>query len=496
MTWLDRTIGWFSPEMALKREVARLRMKAVTRARAEYDAASQSRRANNWRRSSRDANAETRGKITLIRDLSRDLVRNNPHAARAVGSIVSNVVGAGIIPQANGRNAQRANDLVKSFLDTTAIDADGKHNLYGLQGLAMRACVESGEVLIRRRRRFMSDGLPLPMQMQVLEADYLDSTKDGVNIEGNTVIQGVAYSKIGKIVGYWLFEQHPGNAIAASGVSKFIPASEIIHLYRMDRPGQARGVPWGAPIFVRLKDFGEYEDAQLVRQKIAACFAVFIHDSESPALVSGDADSTNEDLLEALEPGIVEHLPPGKDVKFAAPPGVEGYRDYTLGQLRAIASGFGVPYSVMTGDMSDVNFSSGRMGWIEFQRSIEEWRWLMFIPTVCRKMEQWIADSAFIANVDLADVTWQWTPPRREMIDPTKEVPADRDEVRAGLVSWSEKVRQRGFDPDTLLDELKSDAKKFKDAGLTLEVDAAVPVRSGVQADTGDDDAKPAVKPK
>jgi capsid protein len=75
---------------------------------------------------------------------------------------------------------QKALDAWKAWAGTTACDADGRHDFYGLQKLVMRAIVESGEVLVRRRFRLPEDGLPIPMQLQILEADYIDTSRTGI----------------------------------------------------------------------------------------------------------------------------------------------------------------------------------------------------------------------------------------------------------------------------------------------------------------------------
>ncbi|MFH7407665.1 phage portal protein, partial [Pseudomonas syringae pv. tagetis] len=58
-------------------------------------------------------------------------------------------------------------------------DADGKSDIYGLMATAYRAMEQDGESMIRRRTRRQSDGLAVPLQLQVLEIDWLDGNKNG-----------------------------------------------------------------------------------------------------------------------------------------------------------------------------------------------------------------------------------------------------------------------------------------------------------------------------
>lgn len=257
-----------------------------------------------------------------------------------------------------------------------------------------------------------------------------------------------------------------------------VPASEIIHLYRMDRAGQVRGVPWGAPVLIKLRDFHEYEDAQLVRQKIAACFAAFVRDA--------DQQQVNEPsggiLDEKIEPGTIHVLPAGKDIEFGSPPTVGAdYEPYATVTLRAIASGFGVTYECLTQDYSKVNYSSGRMGWIEFHRNIEHWRWNILIPHFCETVWTWFMEAAeLVGRIDAQGMPKAtWTPPRREMIDPTKETDAQITAVRGGLKSLSEVVRENGGDPARHFDALKADNDRFDKLGLKLDCDPRTTNKQG-----------------
>ena len=117
-------------------------------------------------------------RIARLRDRSRDLVRNNPYAAKAVGALVSNMVGTGLLPRARAATPELAAQADRLWSEFAAsADADGLTDFSGLQALIVRSLVESGEVLVRLRERRVEDGLPVPLQLQVLEADHLDSRR-------------------------------------------------------------------------------------------------------------------------------------------------------------------------------------------------------------------------------------------------------------------------------------------------------------------------------
>ncbi len=480
-TFLDRLLR---RPAAAPRPVTPVRQRIARGApRAEYDGATFGRRAAGWRRTQRDANGELTPAVTAaLRGIARDLVRNNPFAARGVATIANNLVGTGITFQVyrDGKIDDALNRKARAHFDTVSCDASGRHDLYGLQLQAARTIVESGAVVMRRRWRRGSDGLPLPVQLQVLEPDYIDPSKDGPlqsapGVNGGFIVNGVQFSPIGAREGYWLYNGHPGSHRATALGSTFIPAVDVAHVFRADRPEMEHGATWLAPIVLRMKDFADFEDAQLTRQKLASAFVGVVTGEDEAGVIPGiqteDGFTVDQAPLDYIEPGTFQYARPGEEVTFSTPPGVEGYADYTKVSLRAIAAGLGVPYEALTGDLSNVNFSSGRMGWLEYQRSLAAWQWTMFIPQFCGAVGQWMIDALAMIGDDIGGVTVRWTPPGREMINPSDEVKASRDAIRAGGKTISQWARERGEDPDTFLAEAQADFAKLDELGLIFDCD-------------------------
>lgn len=490
-TIIDRAIGAVAPGWALSRERARLKLQRVERARAEYDGATRGRRAEGWRRRGTDANAEIGRAQKLLRDTARDMVRNNGHAARAVSVLTANTIGTGITFQVkrDGAVDARLQAIARRHLETTDIDADGRHDLYGLQRLAFRAVVESGAAIVRYRQRRTSDGLTLPFQLQVLEPDYLDDRKHGRTTSGSH-LYGVEFDAIGRRTAYWLFSDHPGSSIGLTIASKPTPARDVIHLFRADRPGQQHGVTWFAPVILRMRDFADYEDAELIRQKIAACHVGVVHGESD--------DEVGAEPFETLEPGAIWHAPDGREITFNAPPQTNSYDPYVKVSLRAIAVGMNVSAHSLTGDLSDLNFSSGRLGWQDDQRQIDGWQWQMFIPQFCAGVGGWLLRMLELTGEDVRGVTVEWTPPRRAMVNPAEEVKANRDAIRSGQTTLSQVLREAGFDPAQVLAEWAADAALLDELGLVLDCDPRRVTSVGNPTDqnrAGADDA-PAENPK
>lgn len=430
-----------------------------------YDAASKTARTNNWLTPATDANAAIVNP-QLIRNRARDLVRNNPWISKGVSVITNNVVGYGIRCQwaaSTKRAAKRASDLWAAWAESTQCDAQGLTNFYGVQQTVMRAVATDGECLVRLRPRRPEDGLAVPFQLQVMEADYLYEFNDGPTPSGGYIQRGKEYDPIGRCVAYWLYRFHPGSQgrFAGSFSAQYsrVPASEVIHVFRADRPGQERGVSWIAPVMIRCRDFDIFEDAFLSRQKLANLFAGFLY-TDNPEDTSELTD------IEELIPGSLYTLPPERRIEFNAPPPAADHGPYSVEVKMGIAAGLGVTYEALTGDFSRVNFSSGRMGWQEFGRSVDSWRWQMLIPQLCERVAQWFADFS-----GMAGLSHSWTPPARTMVDPAREIPAIVDMVRAGFMSMPEAIRSFGYDPQYVVDEYAAFNAYLDEKGVILDTD-------------------------
>jgi lambda family phage portal protein len=475
--WIDRALSILAPRWQLQRVRARLATELVLRS---YEGASSGRRTQGWKRASTDANAATGPFVGRLRDVARDLVRNNAHAESAVTTIADHAVGWGIVAKSLSKN-KRVQETWDRWANTTACDADGRHDLAGLQKLVTRGVVEAGEMLVRRRFRLPSDGLPIPMQLQVLEPDFLDTSKHGITTPtGGRIVYGVEFSPIGQRVGYWLFPEHPGNGVMSSLQSYRIPAEGVLHIFKPQRAGAVRGASWFAPVLLRFKDFDEYEDATLMKQKIAACLSVILSDTDGSAAALGTADDSTSPGIDSLEPGMILNVPPGRTVQVVEPPSVREYADYSKASLRAIATGLGVTYEDITGDYADMPFSAARMSRLRHWARVEDWRWRMLIPQFCDPVWGWAMEAATIMGVQGAAGA-RWTAPPAPMIDPSAEGLAYMRNVRAGIMSLSEAIRERGYDPDDLFAEMAEDNKKLDKLELVLDSDPRKMTQQGLR---------------
>ena len=450
--------GYISPVSGLKRKNARELLKR------EYDAASTKRRVQDWKTTNSSANSEIGAALVTIRNRARSLRRNNAYAAKIIQSLASNVIGTGILASSSDSDFL---SLYNKWADSTDADSGNRTNFYGLQKQAFEGLTESGEVLIIRQ---YDKKKVLPLRLKILESDFLDRSKHDL---GKNLIQGVQFDNAGTVTGYYLFDKHPGDV---SSQSKLIKAEDVIHLYRVDRPGQVRGISWLSPVMIQLKKLSDYEDALLEKQIISNLFTGFIYDTND----TGAGTTTQV----SLEPGSMMTLPPGKQIEFSAPPQPSAPESYLGHILKGISAGVGLPYEILTGNLSEVNFSSARISWGEFQRLIDDWRWNLLVPQLLNRVWQWVFEASVLSGLYRADEAppVEFTPPRRVMTDIAREVPAILTMIRTGLITPSEAVREQGFNPNNFWQEYSDDLKKLDELGIVLESDCRKDsVRKGTQ---------------
>jgi lambda family phage portal protein len=464
---LDRFVAVYNPDRALSRHRARQLL-----ARA-YEGASKK---DGWnpRRAGASANTDHSADASTLRARSRALTQNVPYIAQGLRSLVANVIGTGIVPRWQGDEEKTYNDLWNQWAPVA--DADGRHDIYGLQAAAYRAMQQDGEVLVRLRKRREEDGLPVPLQLQLLEIDWLDSSKTLSTGGGNQVINGIEYTSLGKVAGYWLFDQHPGEmnvTMRGRASSHFVPAASIIHLYTAERPGQGRGFPRISPVIARVRDLQLYEDAELQRKNLETRLGVVasgnVTDLANPPSPgeAPDATAAKQGDLGPLASGGVMQIPPGMNITAIEPKAAGGYVEYVKYQLHLIAAGFGVTYAMMTGDTKGGSWTSERAGRLNFQTEAELERWLHFIPKFCDAVCRAFADAAELARkVKKVSYKVEHSTPKWNYVNPKDDVNADLAEIAGGLSSFSEKLRQRGYKPAQVFDELEKDIKDLRARGI------------------------------
>ncbi len=460
-----------------------LRLKA-----AAYDAAGAGRRAANWWPTADSVNSIASYESETLAARSRDLVRRNPGLATARERYVSNIVGTGIVPVSQSPDVELKRALRAKFDEwVDEADADGLTDFYGQQGLVMGQTWEAGECFARLRPRRSSDGLSVPLQIQLLERDFLRSTMNENLSGGRRIRQGIEFDPIGRRVAYHFYREHPGERFSYGGATTTrVPVDEVLQVFEPMRPGQLRGLPRTAPILAKLYEIDQFDDATLLRQKIAAFFAVFFT-SHTETGLTGDEELDPDDVdafLASVQSGSALRVPPGDDVRFPTPPSTGDYKEFMVEQWHQVAGPLDVTYEQLTGNLSEVNYSSIRAGLLEIRRRHEQVQHGVLAFRFNRPIWQaWVraavVSGAVDAPADFADRLREygkvkWIPQGWQWVDPEKEIKAIVLAIRAGLLTRSMAVAMYGYDSDEIDNEMAEDNERADRLGLRYESDGRV----------------------
>ena len=441
-----------------------------------YHAAAQGRLIGNWFPGGQDHNRLIAWASPLLRARVRDLVRNFPPFARAVDSFTAFVVGRGarfqslaITPDGEADLAlrQKIESRFRAWMDCA--DASGKLHFYELQQLAVRQEMESGEYLFRfvspkNRHRH-------PFALQMHEAESFAERFTSATPEGTDIFQGVEYDTMtGEVLAYHL-QQDPVHSLSSSASWNTWrePAANVLHGFRMLRPGQLRGVTPFAPAILCAKDMADYTEAEIDSAKLAAKWLAFVT-APDPNLMQmgvppkpggrGQAGAGARADVEDLENAIIEYLRTGETMQFAPNPGRPGdsFDRFSRHVLRFVAIVTPLPYEILSGDYTDINYTTSKASRNDFAQ--------LLVPHKFR-LEQHLTRPVFYRWLDTEAITQDylpgyfadpdryrramWIPAGMPSVDPLRDGKADIDAINAKLKSPQQVILARGDDPEEVL---------------------------------------------
>ena len=469
--------------------------------RRMYQGAQFSRLTADWVTSNTSADSEVYGSAQKLRDRARQLCRDNDYARQALRAIEGNVIGQGIPFQSQVR-MQRCGKLVSGINDAIETawrqwsqarycHTGGKLGFADIERLIIRACAESGEVFIRMVRQTFGGGT-IPLALEVLEADQLDDGLNGRSQQGNEIRMGVELDGWGRPIAYHFLAYHPGdyqfsNQQISTQRHKRIPAEEIIHLYRSERPGQTRGVTWFASAIQRLHHLAGYEQAEVVRARASSALMGFITSPEGELI--GD-DVMDGERVSNFEPGVFKYLNPGESVTVPSLDSPDGqFEPFLRAMLRAMAAGIGCSYETISRDFSQTNYSSSRLSLIEDRdhwRILQSWIIENFHQRV---FHEWIelavlSNALALPGYELAPERFKvarWMPRGWAWVDPAKEVQAYKEAVRCGFKTLGDVIAEQGGDLDELLLARQSELAMLDQMGIVVDSDPTQVTGAGLQ---------------
>ena len=465
-------------------------------------------------------NAEILTSIIAARGRSRRVVRDNPFARNMVESHIDNVGGDNPFrlemkvgkKSASGEFTEEkdVNDEIEAWWEEAGEPvnccANGTYSRSEMYWQAIAAIVRDGGI-IYRHRKFFADN-EFGYAIEPIEIDRLDHYYKRPSARSQNEIQfSIEMNGDHRPVAYWILSRHPGDVFAFSNSPRYRErraADEIIALFDIrTRAGQYVGMPRLASIIQRLHRIDQFDIAHCTAAIWTACQPIFftqdfpaamemvpdfiktaMERAEEIAGAEGSGFGVGE-KFNNMEPGTATPLPFGvKPVQTTAHFPSEGAVGFTKDNLRATGAGLQMPYHTLTGDYSEINFSSGRLGenaWHDTCKRLQRHIMTNLVkPHFCQALFYAMATGAikqplsrwkeFCKAATFYGRRWPY-------LQPVQDAQADllRLESRTDSPSHIIGESERGGKAEDVYAEWASDIKAAKAHGLDITGDASLP---------------------
>ena len=384
-------------------------------------------------------------------------------------------------------------------------DALGLNNFYGLQQLAIKAWLTSGDVFALFKRYEPTKMNPYTLRIHMIEADRVATPCDaGTGISSNTlgkntkngnrIFDGVEVDKNNQVVAYHIRNTYPDQLstektewyrIPTVGEETELP--NILHIMDAERPDQYRGVTYLAQAIEPLLQLRRYTEAQLMAAIIQSFYTAWIV-TEAPSNMipmnevgGGDDSGSLEDISESeneyeLGPGTVVHLKEGEKIEFGNPNiPTSGFDVFFKEMCKQLGCGLEMPYDILVKEFNS-SYSSAK-GALEEAWEAFKMRRSWLVDDFCQPTyETWLAEAVAIGRIKapgfwndpLIREAWcgaHWYGPAQTHLDPVKEATANKILVTNGWKT-NEQVAREHYDSsfNENVEELKKENQKLNAA--------------------------------
>jgi lambda family phage portal protein len=469
--------------------------------KAGYAGASAKRSLRSWTPQTTSPNKEIEYDRNTLIARSRDLYKNNSIGRGAIQNLTQSSVGSGLRcqPRIDRKYLGLPDEIADEWEHNTEkefnlwaeddrCDIRKTCNFYELQKLAFQNYLTAGEVFVLLPTR-NEINQPYDLRINLIEPDLIRNP-NLLDINNVSIFDGIRFDKFGSPISYFILDKHPDDNLFTQDNFKEVYAygksgrRNVIHVYKPDRPGQLRGLPFLTPVIDIVKNITKYTDAYLQKQIVNSLYTVFIR-SEQALLPDTVVPQSQQILTEQekqysyeLGPGAIIGLAPGEEIQTATPGGSDpSYDAYVLAGLKQIAIGLNIPYEVFAKHFQ-ASYSAARAAILDFTKLVKSERdWLSYKfnkPIYKEFLTEAIlkgritADGFFddpaIAQAWLGTV---WNGSTMGQIDPVKETKAYEMQVNNGFITRQDATSHlNGSNWESNMDQIAMENKILQEAGF------------------------------
>ena len=473
MGFIDNIVAAVSPRRACEREAWRQQLEILR----GYDAAGYGRLNAGWRVHNESAEITDRTSRDVVRARARDLERNSDIAQSVLHAYKRNVVGKGYTLRAKSGDDTLNKEIEKAWkrwCKAQNCDVTGEQSFNQMLRMAVdRKKVDGGLLFLFR----YTEGGVVPFKLQALEVDELDTSHTAPHEKGNRVVGGIEYNKHRRPVGYWIRQYEIEGWQMLEPV--YIPAKDVYFFKTKKRPSQLREISDMAPTITRVRDTNEFITAVSVKERIAACLAVFIKKAV-PTGGFGRGGVKTETGMDyegkKLTPGMIQSLGAGDEIQVVDPKSAgSDATAFLKTQQGLIAAGQGLSYEAVSRDMTGATYSSARQNAIEDESTYAED--VELLTDFMSEVYETFVISGYLTGLfnmpgfwdkkaDFLDHSWVKAP--KKWIDPAKESTANKTALQSGQKTFPDICAEQGKDWKDAINETAEVLKYGREVGVEM----------------------------
>lgn len=407
-----------------------------------------------------DLNELLRADLETLRRRCRYEIYNNGYGAGIVDTLAMDIVGSGPYPQITS-GPEDADESFEAFDQeaeekfvawAAGCDWQGQMDLaeFLQMQIVRQPCIEGGSLTILKR----DPDVRYKVSLRLLAVD-MDRLAAPQKLGDPRIVDGIEFDSRGRPAAYHILRAHPSDPALSAGMeSDAVPASDVVHLYRLLRPGQTHGLPWlssSLPLFAQLRRFSL---ATLDAAEAAADQAGVLQTRGND--VEPDENYGVEDVFE-LERKALLMVPAGYEMKQMVPEHpATTYAMFKAEILNEIARPVQMPYNVAAMNSAQYNYASGRLDHQKYHRFIKTIRAWAEQRLLRRIFAAWISEAYLIGGYFETAPTWEqilrairlirWFWPGFEHVDPVKEASAENTRLGNGTETLEDAWASRGHD--------------------------------------------------
>jgi len=501
MKFLEQTIRFFSPSLALQRQRAKAQLEAGDKVGYWRVGAQSStnRKTSGQPLDQPDSSRNHTDRVTLMRE-ARWLEENN--------SVVKSILrkyrtfSVGRLQYVPRTSSEEANKAITAYVERWMAGADltRRHHFRVLAGLGVTSMKRDGDIgyiVSEVPMTPMDEMLRLsPIRLQAIEADRIGSipNRNGTDArpfkplkKNEQDFSGVVIDGMGKPLRYRIYNRSTTGESMMPALE--VPAQDFLHLFDPTRLDSYRGFSAFDAAVPDVKDLQEILACEKISVKYLSSISGVVNNADGSADQDVSLDPSHTDYMsdadkfKKVEPGAIQYLAEGESfnpVDFNRPsPTFNGFLD-TLVRSTGLSVGlpFGFIYS-WAGQGTAVRMEAAQAA-REFemtQLTLEE---KLLYPIVLRVIARGIQLGHLPAVPDFDAGEWRF--PAKVTADVGRESKALIDETMAGIISKTQIAADRGEDRNIIRGllraeamELVEDAKMVQDAsGGVLDLPTAI----------------------